>query len=246
MGWGRYGGGHAAATVITHPSWKSYTGNSHSHKGAVTRSGNNTHSVQYVFKTPWIWQLIIQLLCKKTLRYFITIIICIRRGKRTHTHTHVLLQHFKWYLQWFPGSSGGSGYSATRRFFPKEKTEKHIIQSSFTTPHSYYVLSCLCTQELSVSSSSDWHHLTDHLVLASSQDRSILTPALLLQLAILAIEAVSLLAPASMAFPSLRSDVKEFIYSGVESLWTLLEADVWPQKFEIISRNTVKTVSQTD
>lgn len=80
-------GGHAAATVITHPSWKSYTGNSHSHKGAVTRSGNNTHSVQYVFKTPWIWQLIIQLLCKKTLRYFITIIICIRRGKRTHTHT---------------------------------------------------------------------------------------------------------------------------------------------------------------
>lgn len=163
-----------------------------------------------------------------------------------HTHTHVLLQHFKWYLQWFPGSSGGSGYSATRRFFAKEKTEKHIIQSSFTTPHSYYVLSCLCKQELSVSSSSDWHHLTGHLVLASSQDRSILTPSLLLQLAILAIEAVSLLAPASMAFPSLRSDVKEFIYGGVESLWTLLEADVWPQKFEIISRNTVKTVSQTD
>lgn len=80
-------GGHAAATVITHPSWKRYTGNSHSLKGAVTRSGNNTHSVQYVFKTRWIWQLIFQLLCKKTLRYFITIIICIRRGKHTHTHT---------------------------------------------------------------------------------------------------------------------------------------------------------------
>lgn len=47
-------GGHAAATVITHPSWKRYTGNSHSLKGAVTRSGNNTHSVQYVFKTRWI------------------------------------------------------------------------------------------------------------------------------------------------------------------------------------------------
>lgn len=213
-GWGREGTAHTItcssncyySSLMETLHWKLHT-ESQWHAGVKTHTGWSVYLKH--LDDSWLSR---YCLISSTVLYY-NHYVHQERQPRVRAHTHTLYFHISYHnSRGFQVPAEAQQILLPRVSFQK-RGQRRII---FSLVHVMFARSCFCTQVLSVSSACCmWLAPNSQVSCISSKGRSTLTSSLLLQRAILTIQAVSILAQALMTLLGLHSDIKEFIHRAV-------------------------------